>query len=134
MTGTRSGMTPEQAHTFYNLLEKYKGEWFHHGDCQGADAEGHDFATELGYKTHVHPPIKDEVRAFKQGTTQSENKGYFARNRDIVDESEILFGTPVTMFETQGGTWYTINYAKKKNKPIIIVFPDGTTEEFNLPK
>lgn len=27
--------------------------------------------------------------------------------------------------QKQGGTWYTINYARKVKKDLIIIFPDG---------
>jgi hypothetical protein len=29
--------------------------------------------------------------------------------------------------EARGGTWFTIRYARSKNKPLIIVYPDGST-------
>ncbi len=31
----------------------------------------------------------------------------------------------------RGGTWYTINFAKKRGRPLAVVLPDGTIEEFN---
>jgi hypothetical protein len=129
MTGTREGMTAAQKLTFAKIIgQSMKNtKVFHHGDCLGADADGHDMAVELGIETHVHPPIKTEVRAYKEGTYMAEPDGYFARNRDIVNASDLMVATPVTDFETKGGTWYTINYAKKMNKPLIIISPDGTT-------
>jgi len=44
-------------------------------------------------------------------------KGYFDRNRKIVDNSDII----ITVFNWNyhSWTWYTLNYAKKQNKPII---------------
>jgi hypothetical protein len=46
-TGTRQGMTAEQKSVLRNLLGGGAGE-FHHGDCIGADSEGHDIADECG--------------------------------------------------------------------------------------
>ncbi len=60
-------------------------------------------------------------------------KTYFARNRDIVDAADLLIATPFNNFEEdRGGTWYTVNYARKRKKPIVIVWPTGkaTIERF----
>jgi hypothetical protein len=131
MTGARDGMTQEQKYAFEKLLCAAKAGTLHHGDCVGADADAHDLARSISLKVVVHPPEKDELRAFKEGDEMREEKGYFARNRDIVNESEALFGTPRTMLETKGGTWYTINYGKKRGKPVRIIYPDGSIEKFN---
>ena len=132
-TGTRSGMTSEQKSTVRQLFMKYRFT-LHHGDCVGADADAHDLAREAG-AAHivVHPPIKDDLRAFKSGDELRTPKSYFARNRDIVNEAHLLVATPFTAHETQGGTWYTINYARKRKAAgdpitIIVVLPDGTKE------
>jgi hypothetical protein len=58
----------------------------------------------------------------------SEPKSFFARNRDIVDETDMLIATPATKKET-GGTWYTINYSRKQKKQRVIVYPDGSIGE-----
>lgn len=130
-TGTRNGMTVEQFNKFTELMIKIADNSvvLHHGDCIGADAEAHDICHHLGMLTYIHPPEKDELRAFKVGTMLAEPKGYFARNRDIVNESGILYAFPAADFETpKGGTWYTINYARKVNKPIVIIWPNGDDE------
>lgn len=43
----------------------------------------------------------------------------FKRNRYMVDKSEIV----IAVFNgvEKGGTWYTINYAKKENKVILLI-------------
>jgi hypothetical protein len=135
MTGNRDGMTDEQKKTFARGLDHFNATTLHHGDCVGADADAHDIAAEKGRMITIHPPEKDELRAFKreEGDEEREPKGYFARNRDIVNESEILFGFPKTMFETSGGTWYTINYGKRIGKPVYVVLPDGSVDSFNIP-
>ena len=133
MTGTREGMTEEQKVSFHEILKNLREdhEEFHHGDCIGADAEGHKIAKKLGYHCVIHPPLVEDVRAFCEGHESWKEKSYFARNRDIVECADIMLATPVTNFETQGGTWYTINYTKKKEKPLIIIFPDGNLDIHN---
>lgn len=42
---------------------------------------------------------------------------YFERNRGIVDNSDILYAWMIK--ETNTWTWYTVNYAKKKNIKVI---------------
>lgn len=134
MTGTRDGMTEEQKKTFARGLEHFNATDLHHGDCVGADADAHDIAVECGLFITIHPPEDDKLRAFKreEGDEEREEKGYFERNRDIVNDSEILFGFPKTTFETKGGTWYTINYGKKQGKPVYVVLPDGSVDSHNI--
>ena len=132
MTGARDGMTEKQKDMFAAGLYTLGGIQFHHGDCVGADADAHDIARATGLHIVTHPPEKDELRAFKVGDEARDPKNYFARNRDIVNESEILIGFPRGMVETGGGTWYTINYGKKQGKPVYIVYPDGSLEKFNM--
>jgi hypothetical protein len=141
MTGTRFGMTTEQKYTFRKFMKAAKVT-LHHGDCIGADADAHDIAQEeYGHDIVIHPPVKDEHRAWRswsdvpyRGTVEIKTqKTHFARNRDIVDESSILLATPYTMQEEdRGGTWYTINYAKKKGKPYVVIWPDGRMTSGNL--
>jgi hypothetical protein len=139
-TGTRNGCTEKQKEVIRNLFWDYSSLEVHQGDCIGADSDFYEIA--CGYinpENFVnHPPIKDDVRAFnfREGNMEREKKSYFARNRDIVDETDLLIACPPTMQElSDGGTWYTINYARKKNKPIVIVWPDGSiTKENEKPK
>ncbi len=131
MTGTRSGMTIPQMAKFRELLGRMGATKLHHGDCIGADAEAHGIAHSIRIPSIIHPPIKSALRALMISNDIREPKNYFARNRDIVSDSKVLIGTPVTDFETDGGTWYTINYAKKQGKPVRIIYPDGSVEKFN---
>jgi hypothetical protein len=117
--------------TFDSLLVRMKADVLHHGDCIGADAEAHVIALWQGLIITVHPPSDSSLRAWKVGDYMREEKNYFARNRDIVNESEALIGLPRTKIDTGGGTWYTINYAKKQGKPVRIIYPDGSIEKFN---
>ncbi|MFE6163861.1 hypothetical protein ACFQ7F_33665 [Streptomyces sp. NPDC056486] len=46
---------------------------------------------------------------------------YHARNRWMVDHSDMVIGFPVEGPEGTSGTWQTINYGAEKGKPRLIV-------------
>lgn len=135
MTGTRDGMTLAQKDALIRALKKFTPKWFHHGDCLGADADGHDIADICGTKICIHPPSKRNLRAFKYGNAMREEKGYLQRNRDIVNDTDVLIGFPKEMisdpYDGKGGTWYTIKYGIGKGKVVYIVFPDGSISAYN---
>jgi len=131
VTGTRSGMNKRQKKEFEQLLSEFliecmangEGE-FHHGDCVGVDVEAAKIAKKLGFKVVCHPPVKDELRAYHKSDEFREPKSYFARNRNIVDECDVLLVIPYQdEWQDQGGTWYTASYCKKKQKPFTIIWP-----------
>ena len=124
VTGTRSGMNKRQKQEFTELLTELGTGEFHHGDCVGVDVEAAKIAEKLGWRTVCHPPVKDELRAYHKSDEIREPKSYFARNRNIVDETDVLFVVPYQdEWQDQGGTWYTASYCKKKQKPFTIIFP-----------
>lgn len=96
----------------------------HHGDCVGADAEFHDIAWGMCFII-VHPPIEDMYRAFCIAPDKTlEPRPYLARNKDIVNQSDILIAAPNTLVEEwRSGTWSTVRYARKMGKPVIILDP-----------
>ena len=126
-TGTREGMTAPQRATLHKLLLEFEGGEFHHGDCLGADAEAHDIAAEL-YTTVIHPPLRATCRAFKSGNVVLQKQDYLERNKDIVDNTALLIAAPKTLREEhRSGTWSTVRYARKNDKQVIIIYPDGST-------
>lgn len=131
-TGTQWGITLLQGVTLRaELVEHFAavpGNEFHHGDCMGADAMAHDIARELGYAVHVHPPDNDSKRAFVRNATHTEEPApYLVRNQHIVDATEMLLACPGEKQEKlRSGTWATIRYARRLNRPVVIVYPDGT--------
>src|SRR5205085_1503292 len=96
----------------------------------------HYFITEIdqGIRIIIDPgfpanhPDDTTLRAFCDGDHTSEPKSFLARNRDIVDETDIWIATPATTKET-GSTWYTINDSRKQKKNRVIVYPDGSIGE-----
>lgn len=126
-TGTRKGMTVPQIVVISQLL--YPIGWIditvHHGDCVGADARMHVIAKTLGLDVVIHPPDKDDMRAFCESPNQREPLPYLERDRNIVDASEMLIATPKGPPEKGSGTWYTTKYALDKGKDVHIVMPSG---------
>lgn len=141
MTGTRYGCQNAQMHTLteviYQLGSRGIDTW-HHGDCIGADSQFHHTVKALrnDYKWKgkiiIHPPLiniknDDDNWAKNQGDENREPLSHLARNRKIVEEVDLLLATTYDMFEQKtGGTWYTVNYARKQGKPVMIIWPDGS--------
>ncbi len=134
-TGTRRGMTDSQKTALRALLKSFQKESMafecHHGDCVGADDEFANMAAEV-YRclTRIvcHPPANDIHRACNPRFNEMRpRKKYHDRNRDIVDETQVLIACPAEMTpQPRGGTWWTNNYAGQKGKPTYLILPDGT--------
>ena len=126
VTGTRSGMSEQQFLDISTFLKEQfvTGAELHHGDCVGVDVEVAMLARDIGYHIVCHPPVKDELRARHDSDEFRVPLSYFARNRNIVDETDqLLVVTYQSTPQKHGGTWYTHDYATKKNKDVIIVYP-----------
>jgi len=132
VTGTRWGMTTEQMHTFRTLLEtSCRPTEFHHGACQGADREAADIVRDHlpGVRIIAHPgPDGDGWQAprFEADETLP-GKTHFARNRDLVDVCDVLIVCPrETERQERGGTWYTHDQGKKRQKHVFVIWPNGS--------
>ena len=80
-------------------------------------------AKEEGFLVVCHPPSDPKLRAWHSSHEIRDVKTYFARNRDIVDVSQLLIVVPMeSERQTRGGTWYTHNYAIKRGVPVEVVF------------
>lgn len=135
-TGTRDGMTEAQRATFTDLVKRLLPSHFGHGDCIGSDDQAATIVDEVVPDVYItcYPPIDDDLRANNTHHDEIRKpKTYFARNRDIVDENDAMVATPREMsHQSRGGTWYTVDYAKKKGKEVYIVYPDGSI--FHVPR
>ena len=138
-TGTRKGMSEKQYKKVKYLLYHKLGliSEFHHGCCRGSDAQAHEIAYENPItidRIIVHPPKSSEYRAIvkiddNKSVILVDEKEYLQRNHDIVNSCDILIATPSGYKEIlRSGTWATIRYARKRNKPIIIIYPNGKQE------
>lgn len=133
-TGTRNGMTEAQIHTVTNLVKALEPTEFHHGDCIGADADAHSIVRRAfpSCPIHIHPPENTVYQAQCSQTEPGQSitvyppKPYLERDHDIVDATVVMIATPAGEREEQrSGTWTTIRYGLRTNKPVFIVYPDG---------
>jgi len=132
-TGTRLGMTDEQKEVISDALE-YALEItsVHHGICVGADEQFHSIALELGIPIIGHPP-EEVVYLAKIPDEEFEHlfqpKRYLARNREMVDNCDVVYATPKEYEEVlRSGTWATVRYAIAKEKLVGVVYPNGKLE------
>ena len=133
ITGTRKGMNEYQFELVQTFLtEKFQpGAEFHHGDCVGVDAEAAVLAKEIGYRIISHPgPTLDGLRAFVECDESRVPQSHFKRNRTIVDACDVLLVVPLqNEHQSNGGTWYTHDYANKKEKPFNVIWPGEKKNE-----
>ena len=124
-TGSREGMSQHQKEQFVLKMCELSPKEFHHGDCKGADAEAHDIVREFfpDVKIFVWPPTVKIMRAFKEGDVINEPMDYVHRDEKIVDSSEYLIGAPriTDVEQKRSGSWYTIRYARRSNKPYVVL-------------
>ena len=130
ITGTRSGMNDTQKKNVTEFLrdslKQHSLSTLHHGDCIGVDVEIANIAKSMGYYIINHPPTNSDLRAFHESNAYKKPLTYFARNRNIVDETDLLLVVPFQNFpQNSGGTWYTYDYAIKNKKNYMIFYPDG---------
>lgn len=128
-TGTQRGVTEIQGETLISALIGFREAgalWMENGDCVGADDDAGRHWRHLGGKVSLHPPSNDRKRAWMPADRTAKAKPYLDRNRDIVKASDAMVATPAESEEQpRGGTWYTIRYARKLGKPLMIIAPDG---------
>ncbi len=132
-TGTQIGMTKPQFVSFSKVYKELGVKELHHGDCIGSDEEAHGVARKYGNRIVIHPPSSSSKRAFCKGDVVHRPAPYLERNKDIVADTELIIATPKQMAEIQrSGTWATVRYARRKDRGIFIVYPDGTVEEDDI--
>ena len=134
-TGTRERPTEAQRLALAKLLEMSEAEELHHGDATGADSVAHHIALSLrelrGWpRIIIHPPSNVVHRACCLGADMMmPEQEYLVRNRAIVDATDKLVAMPKGSEESlRSGTWSTVRFARHRRKPILLIFPDGTTK------
>jgi nucleoside 2-deoxyribosyltransferase len=130
-TGTQRGGTEEQEAAFFNYVVSRRLDVFCHGDCVGWDAHAHDVIRALHPLCRIEsfPPLNPEKRAFKEADITHRREEYLTRNKKIVDKCHVLIAAPGEMHEViRSGTWSTVRYARKLGKPVVLIYPDGSTE------
>lgn len=129
-TGTQVGMSDSQENWIKGYLAGLGNsiQAAHHGDCIGADADFHLLCLRQDVFIVLHPPEDPKKRARCRGASyEHSERPYLERNRDIVNNCDILLACPQqTEEKLRSGTWSTIRYARKQLKKIYLIFPDGT--------
>lgn len=120
-TGTRQGMTEHQLAELHHHLNRLHPTALHHGDCIGADQQAHLLGKDAGYRIVVHPPTDSTRRAWCEGDEQLPPLPFLERDRAIVDSCDILIAAPLGPDQPRSGTWYTIRYAQKTRRPLIVL-------------
>jgi hypothetical protein len=134
-TGTRWDVPIAQRDGLHIEMMKLASEYrndhvsAHSGDCVGADKVFHELAQTFSWDTVGHPPLEGKLRAFCKYDFEREPAPYLERNRHIVHMAQIMLACSDSYVEKpKGGTWFTIRYAVSLRKPVIIVFPDGSSK------
>lgn len=132
-TGTQIGMTSAQRERVLELLaQKLAGlDAVVHGDCVGADEDFDRLARQLLIPRIVRPSNIEGKRAFCDGwgppsATVHPPEHPLVRNAKIVEESNEMIATPKGPEIVRSGTWATVRLAKKADKQVTIVMPDGS--------
>ena len=87
------------------------------GGCYGPDKWAETRAKQRGFPE----PIIFEPDNPKPGETKYDMiERYYKRNRKIAKESDKIVAFPSKDVNNRGGTWYTINYARKIGTPVEI--------------
>ncbi len=121
-------MTQEQMVLFAGVINELGVTEFYHGDCLGADKDAHDLVVTFGdIAIKKRPCDLESQRAWTlEGDCIAEPEPPLDRNRKLVDDGDTLVATPgEQQEELRSGTWATIRYAKRQQKPIIIIWPNG---------
>jgi hypothetical protein len=125
-SGTKTFPPQRAAFTSWVSANANRFDGFDHGDCIEADAFAHDVVREFtAARIAIHPPLKGDKRAFREGDEAWMPKPYLSRNQDVVRASDMLLAMPHGEEELRSGTWSTIRFARKLGRPVVIFWPDG---------
>lgn len=141
-TATRTGLSNQQLAWLVTVFEDGVRDGtikeVHHGACVGGDAAVHAQAIENEVPIHVWPPVNPKYLAVETLTphplvTVHPRMPYLDRDRRIVGASKGLVALPKQDAQPErmlwGGTWYTVDFAERMNRPVIICYPNGVVEQ-----
>ena len=108
-TGHRDKMVYE--HTLDYIASKYPGATWVHGGAAGFDSQVEHYARSHGIPTEVIGPDYE---------TYPPKEAPLERNKVIVDGADMLFACYDG--RSRGGTAFTVNYARKVGKTVVILY------------
>ncbi len=127
ITGTRQGLTDTQRGHAVNIARTHTFTEVHHGDCVGVDEQVAMIIKRFQPNCSIisHPPTNPMHRAFTPCSQLHSPRSYLQRNKDIVEESDVLIAFPKESGEViRSGTWATIRHARAKGIPVLVVYPN----------
>jgi hypothetical protein len=141
VTASRHDLPPVQLETCAAIMYGLGTTELHEGECVGGDSQLAGRAVWLGIRIVAHPPEDDRLRAIgsrfddltaEDGSpaqvTWLEPRPYRDRNLDIVEASQAVIVAPGQDREVvRSGTWQTKRMAVARQRPLVIVWPDGST-------
>lgn len=85
--------------------------------------DGHDSKWDKRSRERMAFLIWHSTECVTIGKTNS-SESYYARNRYMVDHADMLLAVFDNEKEMRSGTLHTVNYARKKQMPILLIHPD----------
>ena len=136
VTATRDGLTDEQAYIAMQLLDHALR--LSHGAARGGDSQLHYLAHDRGVPCSIWPAdnVPSNLSGLDIWDTDVIHPAGKAldRNHDIILDGHALAAFPRLMQEElRSGTWAAVRFARKTDRPILIVWPDGTLTRENRP-
>jgi hypothetical protein len=126
-SSTRTFLPQRAAFSGWIDAHRFEITELHHGDCVKADEFAHAIVRRFSEaKIVLHPPIKDDKRAWCSADEELDAKPFLDRNKDIAAVCDTLLAMPHGEEELRSGTWSTIRAARRLGKPIVVFWPDGT--------
>lgn len=142
-TGSRDGVSDAQRAWVYQTFEDGIRDGsirnVHHGACTGADEFIHEVCLDSGIRVDVWPPnvVKYLAAQCLNGNplvTVHHAMPYLNRDREVVRHGTAgLIALPRQDIEpgreSWGGTWYTVDFAERIGRPVVICYPSGRVEK-----
>ena len=151
ITGTRHLLTVPQhaalSQALLSVVPEGAEPALHHGVCTGADESAHRIARaeEPPWRVCGHPghgadgksPWRSrEAEAalmLADDCVLHPSRRYHLRNRDISAACSVLVACPAypenDPRSARSGTWQTVRDARSRQRRVILVWPDGSTED-----
>lgn len=142
-TGSREPVSNAQRAWVYSTFEDaIRNNVFrrvHHGACTGADEFIHEVALESGIYIDVWPPtvikyLAPQCILSHPLVTVHHAMPYLNRDREVVRGGTAgLIALPrqdsQPARESWGGTWYTVDFAERMGRNVVICYPNGKVEK-----